>query len=477
MNPRTHSPRVPANAKTTATILAFLMFLVCTILFGSAQVAGAQEPAPTPTTTSKTTPTTTPAPVTQGTVEPTAPAEQGGPRVTSTLKLGGTGKPIAGVEMVVSLDGKEVGRSASDENGFVAVTLPGGGKYEVTLDKSTLPKDVQFEEGALATLKPSVQASGDRPLIFRLVNRTHVAESGPSTFERLASLLASGTRFGLIIALAAVGLSLIFGTTGLTNFAHGELLTFGAIATWYLNSNNGGLGLPLFVAAIGGLIAAAAFGASFELGVYRHLRRRGMPIVSQMVVSIGLALSARYLFSVIFGANSKQFSQYAAQAPSIELGPVSLRPKDLIISAIALVALIAVGLFLQKARLGTAIRAVADNPDLAIASGINDKRVILMVWTLAGTLGGLAGIMMGSAETVQWTMGEHILLIMFAAVLLGGLGTTFGAMVGGLFVGIVSDLSTFWLDSDLKIVVALATLVAVLLIKPSGVFGVQARKA
>lgn len=474
MNPRTRSPRTRETLRAVLKMSALALL----VLLGSTQVIGAQEPTPTtdqttPTAGDSTTTSTTVADETGGTSSP----EISGPRIIATLRLGGTGKPLVGVEMVVTRDGLEIGRATSDKSGFVAVTLPEGGKYSVTLDKSTFPKGVSFDKGALTTLTPNVQAVGDRPLIFQLVNASNVAQQGPTTVERLASLLASGIRFGLIIALAAVGLSLIFGTTGLTNFAHGELLTFGAIATWYFNSNNGGLGLPLFLAAVLGLILAAAFGASFELGVYRHLRRRGMPIVSQMVVSIGLALSTRYLFSVIFGANSKQFSQYAAQAPSIDLGPLSLRPKDVVISAIALVALIAVGLFLQKSRMGTAIRAVADNPDLAIASGINDKRVILMVWTLAGALGGLAGIMMGSAEAVQWTMGEHILLIMFAAVLLGGLGTTFGAMVGGLFVGIVSDLSTFWLDSDLKVVVALATLVAVLLIKPSGVFGVQARKA
>lgn len=451
-------PRLPGPLKATVTVAVLFV-----VLFGSGRVAGAHGTATTDTTTST-------LPVAE------VPAT-GGPRVTSTLRLGGTGKPVEGVAMVVRRDGSEVGRSTSDRNGFVAVALPEGGKYEVSLDPKTLPDKVRIEAGAPATLTPTVQDVGDRPLIFRLVSAGSAAQKGPDTFERAANLLASGTRFGLIIALAAVGLSLIFGTTGLTNFAHGELVTFGAIATWYLNSDHGGLGLPLFVAALGGLFAAAAFGASFELGVYRQLRRRGMPIVSQMVVSIGLALSSRYLFSVIFGANAKQYSQYAAQSPSVNLGPISLRPKDLVISGIAVVALVAVGLFLQRSRVGTAIRAVSDNPDLAIASGINDKRVILLVWTIAGALGGLAGIMLGSAENVQWTMGEHILLIMFAAVLLGGLGTTFGAMVGGLFVGIVSDLSTFWLDADLKIVVALATLVAVLLIRPSGVFGVRTRKA
>jgi branched-chain amino acid transport system permease protein len=400
-----------------------------------------------------------------------------GPRVVATLTVGEDGDPLEGVDMVVSADGEEIGRSSSDEDGKVAVELPGAGTYEVSIDTSTLPEGVTFEEGARTSLTPTVQASGDRPLIFRLVAEGQSASGGSSDVERIASLLASGIRFGLVIALAAVGLSLIFGTTGLTNFAHGELLTFGAMAAWYLNAENGGLGLPLVIAGLGGIVAAALFGASFELGVYRPLRRRGMPVVSQMVVSIGLAFGLRYLFSIIYGPGSQQYSQYAAQAPTIELGPVSLRPKDLVVSIIAVVALVAIGLFLQRARLGTAIRAVSDNHDLSVASGIDERRVILMVWILSGAMAGLAGIMLGSTDNVQWTMGQRVLLIMFAAVLLGGLGTTFGAMFGGLFVGIVSDLSTFWLDADLKIVVALATLVAVLLIRPQGVFGVRARTA
>jgi len=225
------------------------------------------------------------------------------------------------------------------------------------------------------------------------------------------------------------------------------------------------------------VILAGAFGACFELGVYRPLRRRGMPVLSQMVVSIGLAFALRYLFSVIFGQGPQQYAQYAAQSPTVSLGPIALRPKDLVITAIAFACLIAVGVFLQRARLGTAIRAVSDNRDLSIASGIDDQRVILMVWIMSGLMAGLAGIMLASTDSVAWNMGQRVLLVTFAAVVLGGLGTTFGAMVGGLVVGIVSDVSTYWLDADLKIVVALATLVVVLLFRPQGIFGVKARTA
>ena len=411
------------------------------------------------------------------TAAPAAPAA-GAPRIVATLTAGDGSDPIEGVVMVVAtLDGDEVGTGTSDEDGVVAVEVPAAGQYLVTLDESTFPDGIAFEPDAPTELKPRVQASGDRSVIFRLVADGQSAAAAPSQVERVGSLLASGIRFGLVIALAAVGLSLIFGTTGLTNFAHGELIAFGAIVVWYINADNGGLGLPLAVATAGAIVAGALFGASFELGVYRPLRRRGMPIVSQMVVSIGLAFALRYLFSIVFGAGAQQFSQYAAQSPSVDLGPLSLRPKDVVIIVVATLCLVAVGLFLQRARLGTAIRAVSDNRDLSVASGIDDNRVVLIVWLMAGAMAGLSGVMLGSTEFIGWNMGQRVLLVMFAAVLLGGLGTTFGAMFGGIFVGVVSDLSTLWLDADLKIVVALATLVAVLLVRPQGVFGVKARTA
>ena len=415
------------------------------------------------------------APVGAQTEPPTT--QPAGPRIVATLTAGDRGSPVEGVKVTVSQNGVVVGAGRSGVGGAVAVAVPSAGQYTVTLDRSTLPNGVRLEAGAPSSLTPLVQSSGDRPVVFRLVPTGQAARTGPSDVERLASLVASGVRFGLVIALAAVGLSLIFGTTGLTNFAHGELIAFGAIATWYLNSNTGGLGLSLWIAAVGGILATGLFGASFELGVYRPLRRRGMPVVSQMVVSIGLAFALRYQFSIIYGAGPQQYSQYAAQAPTVRLGPIALRPKDVIITVIALACLVLVGLFLQRARLGTAIRAVSDNHDLSIASGIDDQRVILLVWVLSGFMAGLAGVMLGSTDTVAWNMGQRVLLVMFAAVLLGGLGTTFGAMVGGLVVGVVSDVSTFWLDADLKIVVALATLVVVLLIRPEGIFGVKARIA
>lgn len=151
------------------------------------------------------------------------------PRITATLTAGG--EPVEGVTMIVSQGGQEVGRADSDEDGKVEVEVPSGGSYDVTLDPDTFPEGVAFEEGARTELSPIVQATGSRPVIFRLTSEGAEARQGRSDTDRVLSLMASGVRFGLVIGLAAVGLSLIFGTTGLTNFAHGELVTFGAIAT------------------------------------------------------------------------------------------------------------------------------------------------------------------------------------------------------------------------------------------------------
>jgi neutral amino acid transport system permease protein len=469
----------PRSARSGAVRLCGACLVVFAALVVSASLtmrsAGAQPPPTLPDDPDAVTSTTTPGRLGESDDPPGEPGGVvGGPAVAATLTAAPDGEPLEGVVLVVEQDGEFVGSAESGSDGGVVVPLPAPGTYEVRLDLDTLPDGVAIAEGAPEVLTPTVR-DAERRLIFRLV-AGEGATVGPSAFERLGSLTASGMRLGLVIALAAVGLSLIYGTTGLTNFAHGEMVTFGALATWYLQ-DPGGLGLPVVVAAVVAVALSGAFGASFELGVWRPLRRRGMPILSQMVVSIGLAFALRYLFAIVYGAASRQYSQYAAQAPTLRLGPLDLRPKDVVVTVVAALALIAIGVFLERSRLGTAIRAVSDNRDLSVASGIDDRRVVLMVWILAGSMAGLGGLMLGATDNVAWNMGQQVLLIMFAAVVLGGLGTAFGAMVGGLIVGIVSDVSTFWLDADLKIVVALATLVVVLLVRPQGVFGVRARTA
>lgn len=193
-----------------------------------------------------------------------------------------------------------------------------------------------------------------------------------------------------------------------------------------------------------------------------------------MVVSIGLAFVLRYLFLIYFGSERKFFRDFRIQT-NYDVGPLSLPPKDYFIIVFALTVLVTIGLLLQRTKLGTAMRAVADNRDLAESSGIDVRRTILAVWIAGSALAALGGIMLGITQQVSWQMGERQLLLIFAAVTLGGLGTAYGAMVGGLAIGIASEMSTLWLDNDLKFLVALTVLIIILIVRPQGVLGQRER--
>ena len=165
-----------------------------------------------------------------------------------------------------------------------------------------------------------------------------------------------------------------------------------------------------------------------ELGIWRPLRRRRTSLTSMMIVSIGLALAARYLFLFFYGGGSEAYSQYTLQPDPVAIGPVDLAPRSLWVIGLSALVIVAVALFLLKARFGKAIRAVSDNPELASSSGIDADRVILIVWVLGGALAGLGGIFYGLEFGVKWDMGFTLLLLMFAAITLGGLGNPFGAL-------------------------------------------------
>lgn len=396
-----------------------------------------------------------------------------GEEITGTLQnRDADGEPIVGVEVVVARDGEEIGRGVSGDDGGFAVEVPGPGVYEVTLLVDTLPEGVSLRNPDRATLEDVDVRAGQSKVVLFPVGGSAGSERGP--IERFLQLVAQGLRLGLIIAMAAVGLSLIFGLTGLVNFAQGEMVTFGALVAFFFSAAVSGPGWPLELATVFAVILGGALGAALELVLWRPLRRRRMTLISQLVVSIGLALFLRSIFLAIFGGNPRPFADYAVQR-AFEIGPVALAPKDYVIMIVSLVVLLGVALMLQKTRLGTSMRAVADNKDLAEASGIDVQRVILSVWIAGGALAGLAGVLYALTEQVQWDIGLRLLLLMFAAVVLGGLGTAYGPMLGGLVIGVTSEVSSFWFPTDFKVVFALAVLIIVLLFRPQGILGVRER--
>ena len=376
---------------------------------------------------------------------------------------------FAGVEITVAdQSGTRIGRAVTDSEGRWSVMVPGAGTYRVTLDEGTLPDGIGLREGFESTVEAAVTVGASRAVVFAVGE----APRGTPFGERAAQTVFNGLKFGLIIAMSAIGLSLIYGTTGLVNFAHGELVTFGAVIAWYFNSSWGELNLV--AAAVVTMIVCGMLGAGLETGLFRPLRRRRLGIFQLVVVTIGLSLLGRQLIQLFFGAEPLPYNDFQVQE-RWEFGPWAVTPRELVTVVSIIAVLLAVGLMLQRTRFGKATRAVSDNASLAEASGINVNRVVLMVWAMGAALAGLGGVFQGLDTDIDPFLGFQLLLLIFAGVELGGLGTAFGALAGSLIIGMSTEVSTLWISPELKFVVPLAALILVLLIRPQGLFGIKAR--
>ena len=346
-----------------------------------------------------------------------------------------------------------------DEN-----SLPDG----VIVDAAQLPEDVQPISGTSASFEVSFGLTGSKILNLFLGEGDRVTQS---FFDQLLVRMINGLNFGLLLALAAMGASLIYGTTGLSNFAHGEMVTWGALVALVLTSF---WSLPFWLGIIAAVIMGGVLGLALDAGLWRPLRRRGLGVVQLMIVSIGLSLALRYTFQYFIGGQTYQLP--GASPTPLQFGPISLSYIDLISMGVSIVVILAVAYFLLRTRVGKATRAISDNPQLASASGINVDRVIRIVWVLAGVLAALSGILWAYFRPgVRWDMGTQMLLLIFAAITLGGLGTAFGALLGALIVGMVVEVSTLWIPSDLKYAGALVVLILILLVRPQGLLGRKER--
>jgi neutral amino acid transport system permease protein len=385
---------------------------------------------------------------------------------------GTTRVPYPGVVVTAKGAGGFTGKATSDKIGRWTIEIPKAGIYTVSLDTKGLPKGVNLTDETKQSIKVPVLEGQDKPVLFPLGKSTRKVQG---TWSQAVQLTAEGLRFGLILALAAVGLSLIFGTTGLTNFAHGELVTIGALLTWWISTGTLPFlpdfgGLQFFPAAGLALILCGVIGWLNDVILWRPLRRRGTGLISAMIVSIGLSIFLRYGFLFKFLGETKSYPDYRGQK-GLDIGPIDLAAKDYLSMALAVVVLLGVILALINTRIGKATRAVADNPALASASGIDVDHVIRVVWVVGAMLAGLSGILLGLAQGVNFQMGFQILLLIFAAVTLGGLGTAYGALVGSIVVGMFISVSTLVIPVELKNVGALGILIVILLIRPQGILG------
>lgn len=378
--------------------------------------------------------------------------------------------PVAGVEVVVSTEaGEELGTAVSDDEGNYSFDLPGPGRYTAELQVDSLPDGVTLTDEDRNSLTFSVNPAQTKPLIFPFGEDTR---STSSWYDKLPAEFLDGIRLGLIIAMTAIGLSLIYGTTQFTNFAHGEVVTFGAIITWFLNQN---AGLDVIPAALIAVVLSGVLGGVMDWALWAPLRRSKTGPFGLMTVSFGLSLFLVNIYQYTFGARTQPFSQYSIQDPLFTIGTRDFQPRVVVTIILSIVVLGGVGLFLQRARFGKAMRAVADNPSLASSSGIDTDRVVRLVWVGGSALAGLGGVLYSLEQQVQFQQGTSLLLLMFAGITLGGLGTSFGAAAGCVILGIAIQVSGIWVPTSLKNVGALVALILVLLFKPEGVFGRRER--
>lgn len=384
------------------------------------------------------------------------------------------GTPVEGVTITASTEDGFSESATSDASGDFSIELPGGGTYAIEIDTTTLPAGIALENPEDAS-RSLLVLGGEKKILTKLVEgEGGGGDSGgfiDVTGDQFLQLLFDGLLFGVMIALAALGLNLVFGTTGLTNFSHGDLVTLGAFTALLLNLS----GVHLVIAApIAVVFCAIVFGWGQNKILWRPLRRRKTGLIAMMIISIGLAIVMRYSVALFFGAAPQTYKQYAGQV-GISLGPVTATPKALILAVLAIITLTVVVIWVQRSRIGKATRAVSDNPALASATGIDVERVIAVVWIVAAGLAAFAGIYLGMTQNSVWNMGQRILLIIFASVILGGLGTVYGAIVGALVVGVFINMTSLVIPTEMKTVGALFVMIIILMIRPQGLLGRRER--
>lgn len=376
--------------------------------------------------------------------------------------------PVEGADLTITSSSGEETTVTTDEAGKWNLPITEAGEYTVTIVEASLPEGVGIVGNAEKVVNVKIgEKQTTYPALFEV--RTGDYDASTSRSDLFIQSIVNGLRLGLLLALASVGLSLIYGTTGLSNFAHAEQVTLGGILA-YAFANLAGLNLWLSIAIT--VVLCGLTGYLQDRGMWQPLRRRGLGLTQMMIVTIGMSLAAQYLYQYFIGAGTVKVVVRTFDTTSI--GPVTITNMSFLAMGISIVVLASVGYVLLRTRIGRATRAVSDNPALAAASGIDVDRIIRLVWTASAALAGLAGVFYALVVSngIRWDTGMQILLLLFAAVTLGGLGTAFGALLGSLVIGMVVELAgPLGAPGDLKYAVALGILIVLLLFRPQGLLG------
>jgi len=297
-------------------------------------------------------------------------------------------------------------------------------------------------------------------------------------------LIVYGIVFGSIISLGAIGLTLVFGIIRFANFAHGDLMTTGAYIALFMvtevlswigvpNTTFGSLsfGWRMLIAFPVSMVVVGCVAIAADRILYRKLRmKRSSPVMLAMS-SLGAAFIIRMLILIFWGADSL-FYRPGLMRPAMQLPlGVKIRPDQILILIVVFSLVALLHLYLQKTKMGKAMRATADNTELALVSGIDTERVIILTWGIGGALAAAGGILYGIDVQVHAYMGWNFLIPLFAATILGTIGNMWGALVGGLVIGVAQQVSTAFLLPTYKPAVAFMLMILILLVRPKGIFG------
>ena len=294
--------------------------------------------------------------------------------------------------------------------------------------------------------------------------------------------LVDGLLAGTVIGLGAIGVTLTYSILGFANFAHGEFISWGAYFALAVSGALGylfaglatpigpfsfGWSLPIATVVAAGLTAGLALLA--DLLLFGRLRARRSAAIILVIASFGAALTLRNLLEFIFTSMPAYYTRSLQIA--LRFGQVRATPDQLLSLAVTATLVAALHLLLTRTAIGRAMRAVSENPALAEVAGIDVGRVVRIVWILGAGLAAIAGVVTGLLVQIRPEMGLNLLLPLFAASILGGIGSVPGAMLAGLIVGVAEALAVQWIGAQWRAAVAFVILVAILLVRPQGLFG------
>jgi branched-chain amino acid transport system permease protein len=299
----------------------------------------------------------------------------------------------------------------------------------------------------------------------------------------ILQVLTDGLVVGSIVSLGAIGLTLTFSILRFSNFGHGEMLAWGAYLAlsavgWFQTFIGAGpfgplsFSWPLLLALGVAIVGTVGLALAVDAALFRRLRAQGA--ITLVIASFGAALALRNLLFFIYGGIPQYYSDALQMAipllPRSVYGGMRITPDQIFVLVLTLATVIAVHLFLSRSTLGRAMRATSLNPQLVRVCGIDPERVLRATWVLGGVLAAVSGVLAGLTVQLRPTLGQDLLLPLFAAAILGGIGSVWGAVVGGLIVGLAESAAVMWIGAEYRAAASFAVLILILLVRPTGLF-------